>query len=93
MRRVGRGYQKMVDAYIRIFTRCGLRFKVVEAESGLIGGSYSHEFMVLAETGEETIVSCTRCSYAANIERADFRRRETEIEPQALKPLRKVTDT
>jgi prolyl-tRNA synthetase len=67
-------YQKMVDAYTRIFTRCGLRFKVVEAESGLIGGSYSHEFMVLAETGEETIVSCTHCSYAANIERAEFKR-------------------
>jgi len=68
------GYQKMVDAYIRIFTRCGLEFRAVEAESGLIGGSYSHEFMVLAETGEETIVSCTRCSYAANIEKADFKR-------------------
>jgi prolyl-tRNA synthetase len=84
------GYQKMVDAYIRIFTRCGLEFRAVEAESGLIGGSYSHEFMVLAETGEETIVSCTRCSYAANVEKADFRRSETETEPQALKPLQKV---
>ena len=84
------GYQKMVDAYIRIFTRCGLKFRAVEAESGLIGGSYSHEFMVLAETGEETIVSCTRCSYAANVEKAEFKRSETETEPQALKPLQKV---
>jgi len=84
------GYQKMVDAYIRIFTRCGLKFRAVEAESGLIGGSYSHEFMVLAETGEETIVSCTRCSYAANVEKAEFKRSETEPEPQALKPLQKV---
>jgi prolyl-tRNA synthetase len=84
------GYQKMVDAYIRIFTRCGLKFRAVEAESGLIGGSYSHEFMVLAETGEETIVSCSRCSYAANIEKAEFRRSETEALPQALKPLTKV---
>jgi prolyl-tRNA synthetase len=67
-------YQKMVEAYTRIFTRCGLRFRAVEAETGLIGGSYSHEFMVLAETGEETIVSCTRCSYAANLEKAEFRR-------------------
>ncbi|MGB9628752.1 MAG: proline--tRNA ligase, partial [Thermodesulfobacteriota bacterium] len=66
-------YQKMVDAYCRIFRRCGLTFKVVEAESGLIGGSFSHEFMVLAETGEETIVSCTQCSYAANVERAEFK--------------------
>ena len=85
------GYQKMVDAYIRIFTRCGLQFRAVEAESGLIGGSYSHEFMVLAETGEETIVSCTRCSYAANVEKAEFKRSETtKAQPQALKPLQKV---
>jgi len=84
------GYQKMVDAYIRIFTRCGLKFRAVEAESGLIGGSYSHEFMVLAETGEETIVSCTRCAYAANVEKAEFKRSETETGPQALKPLQKV---
>src|SRR5512137_734170 len=67
-------YQKMVDAYYRIFTRCGLKFRAVEAETGLIGGNYSHEFMVLADTGEETIVSCTQCSYAANIERAEFKR-------------------
>ena len=84
------GYQKMVDAYIRIFTRCGLKFRAVEAESGLIGGSYSHEFMVLAETGEETIVSCTRCSYAANVEKAEFKRSETKTQPQAQKPLQKV---
>jgi prolyl-tRNA synthetase len=64
----------MIEAYTRIFTRCGLKFKAVEAETGLIGGTFSHEFMVLAETGEETIVSCTHCSYAANIEKAEFRR-------------------
>jgi prolyl-tRNA synthetase len=84
------GYQKMFDAYIRIFTRCALQFRAVEAESGLIGGSYSHEFMVLAETGEETIVSCTRCSYAANVEKAEFKRSETKAQPQAQKPLQKV---
>ncbi len=67
-------YRKMVEAYTHIFTRCGLKFKAVEAETGLIGGKFSHEFMVLAETGEETVVSCTRCSYAANIEKAEFRR-------------------
>ncbi len=67
-------YQKMVEAYTRIFTRCGLRFRAVEALTGLIGGSYSHEFMGLAETGEEIIVSCTRCSYAANIEKAESKR-------------------
>jgi prolyl-tRNA synthetase len=86
-------YRKMVDAYNRIFTRCGLKFRVVEAESGLIGGSYSHEFMVLAETGEETIVSCTRCSYAANIERAEFKRSQPappSPDPKSFKPLQKV---
>jgi prolyl-tRNA synthetase len=86
-------YQKMVDAYHRIFTRCGLKFRAVEAETGLIGGSFSHEFMVLADTGEETIVSCTRCSYAANIEKADFRRSPastTRSATGAQKPLQKV---
>jgi prolyl-tRNA synthetase len=86
-------YQKMVDAYTCIFTRCGLRFKVVEAESGLIGGSYSHEFMVLAETGEETIVSCTHCSYAANIEKAEFKRppKDSPVNHSASQnPLEKV---
>lgn len=71
---VDESYRKMIEAYTRVFTRCGLKFKAVEAETGLIGGKFSHEFMVLAETGEETIVSCTRCSYAANIEKAEFQR-------------------
>jgi prolyl-tRNA synthetase len=85
-------YIRMVDAYSRIFARCGLRFKAVEAETGLIGGSFSHEFMVLAETGEETIVSCTHCSYAANIEKAEFRREVTRHSTHdiILKPLQKV---
>jgi len=86
-------YQRMVEAYTRIFTRCGLRFRAVEADTGLIGGSYSHEFMVLAETGEETIVSCTRCSYAANIEKAEFRRplKEGQAPDKGIqKPIQKV---
>lgn len=83
-------YQKMVDAYCRIFSRCGLTFKIVEAESGLIGGSFSHEFMVLAETGEETIVSCNQCSYAANVERAEFKRREKQGQHVPFKSLQKV---
>jgi prolyl-tRNA synthetase len=83
-------YRKMVDAYTRIFTRCGLKFRAVEAESGLIGGSFSHEFMVLAETGEETIVSCTRCAYAANIEKADFKRAKQKAQAQAPKPLQRA---
>jgi len=64
-------YQAMYDAYRRIFQRCGLRFKSVEADSGPIGGSFSHEFMVLAETGEDVVVSCTVCAYAANLEKAE----------------------
>jgi prolyl-tRNA synthetase len=64
-------YRQMYDAYNRIFSRCGLSFKVVEADSGPIGGSFSHEFMVLADTGEDLLASCTRCDYAANLEKAE----------------------
>ncbi len=68
-----KSYQAMYDAYCRIFKRCGLDFVVVEAESGAIGGDVSHEFMVWADTGEDIIVFCERCGYAANRERAGFR--------------------
>jgi prolyl-tRNA synthetase len=68
-----KSYKAMYDAYVRIFQRLALRFKPVEADSGSIGGSFSHEFMVLAETGEDIIASCTACSYAANVERAAVR--------------------
>jgi prolyl-tRNA synthetase len=64
-------YQKAVEAYKRIFTRCGLTFRPVEADSGAIGGSFSHEFMVLADSGEEGIVS-SECGYSANVERAEL---------------------
>ena len=64
-------YGRMYDAYNRIFSRCGLSFKVVEADSGPIGGSFSHEFMVLADTGEDLLASCTSCDYAANLEKAE----------------------
>lgn len=66
-----RSYEIMRETYTRIFSRCGLRFRAVEADTGTIGGSYSHEFMVLAETGEDVIASCTQCDYAANLERAE----------------------
>jgi prolyl-tRNA synthetase len=62
-------YEKMAKAYHRIFERCGLKFKPVEAESGVIGGTYSQEFMVLAETGEDSLVACDSCGYAANVEK------------------------
>ncbi|XCN71200.1 MAG: proline--tRNA ligase [Candidatus Electrothrix aestuarii] len=63
-------YQTMHEAYTRIFRRCGLEFRAVEADSGSIGGSFSHEFMVLADTGEDTLVICKECTYAANVEKA-----------------------
>ncbi|OCT14133.1 proline--tRNA ligase [Paenibacillus pectinilyticus] len=63
-------YQAMYDAYVNIFTRCGLQFRAVEADSGAIGGTDTHEFMALAEVGEDTIVHCPACQYAANMEKA-----------------------
>ncbi|MBW1998855.1 MAG: proline--tRNA ligase [Deltaproteobacteria bacterium] len=66
-----KSYEIMYDTYERIFRRCGLKFKAVEADTGSIGGSFSHEFMVLAGTGEDQIVSCERCDYAANLEKAE----------------------
>jgi prolyl-tRNA synthetase len=83
-------YQKMYDAYSRIFTRCGLTFRAVEADTGLIGGTSSHEFMVLAETGEETIVYADGGAYAANVERAEVRPPDA-TPADAPRPLRKVS--
>lgn len=65
-----KSYWNMFHAYDRIFSRMGLRFKAVSADSGSIGGSFSHEFMVLASTGEDSIAACRTCDFAANIERA-----------------------
>jgi len=84
-----RSYFKMVEAYKAIFTRCGLNFRPVEAETGLIGGSFSHEFMVLADTGEEAIVVCDSCDYAANMEKAEgLDKREEAISQMALEEPR-----
>jgi prolyl-tRNA synthetase len=66
-----RSYEKMYLAYESIFRRCGLKFRAVEADTGPIGGSFSHEFMVLADTGEDDIVSCHKCPYASNLEKAE----------------------
>ena len=68
-----RSYKKMYQAYCNIFKRCGLNFKAVEADSGTIGGSYSHEFMVMADSGEEAIAFCDKCDYAANLEKAEIK--------------------
>ncbi len=79
-------YRKMFDAYNRIFQRCGLEFRCVQADSGAIGGSFSHEFMVLADTGEDTIAVCNDCSWAANLEKAEVKLAEPgdSVEQQAM---------
>ena len=69
-------YDAMFAAYQRIFTRCGLEFRPVEADTGAIGGSRSHEFQVLADSGEDAIVSCSSCQFAANVEQAELNRLE-----------------
>ncbi len=66
-------YQKHYQTYCRIFDRCGLQYVVVEAHSGAMGGSQSHEFMVYTDAGEDLVVSCPQCKYAANIEKATSR--------------------
>ncbi len=65
-------YKKHYDAYCRIFDRCGLKYVVVEAHSGAMGGSQSHEFMVMTDAGEDFVASCPKCGYAANLEKATF---------------------
>jgi len=87
-----REYDNMFQTYKRIFTRCGLKFRPVEADTGAIGGTLSHEFQVLADAGEDAIVSCNRCEYAANVTKAEVKterlsaRNLKEISP----PLKKV---
>ncbi|MRR15084.1 MAG: proline--tRNA ligase [Deltaproteobacteria bacterium] len=71
-----KSYEKMFVAYNNIFRRCGLMFRAVEADSGSIGGSFSHEFMVMAESGEDAVVFCEKCKYAANLEKAEIARPE-----------------
>ncbi len=66
-----KSYEIMRTAYNRIFTRLGLKYRMVEADPGLIGGSFSHEFMVLADTGEEVLATCGKCDYAANLDKAE----------------------
>ena len=83
-------YRKVFCAYDEIFRRCGLKFRAVEADTGAIGGSFSHEFMVIANSGEEGIVSC-QCGYAANIEKAELRRASQNADSaEDIKPLKEV---
>jgi prolyl-tRNA synthetase len=90
---LNRSYQLMYDAYLRIFQRCGLAARPVEADSGLIGGDASHEFMVLVPAGEDHVLTCTKCPYAANVEKAEVKapaglpadRDTTELKPRERK--------
>lgn len=84
-------YEKMYRAYCRICDRCGLNYLAVEAESGPIGGDVSHEFMVPASNGEDVLLFCRKCGYAANQERAEVGRRPTAVKKEpTLEPLRQV---
>lgn len=83
-------YQAMFDAYVRIFRRCGLDARPVEADTGDIGGKWSHEFMVLADSGEDGIVDCPACGYAANQERAE-RADVSEADPECPPPAAVAT--
>ncbi len=85
-----REYRKMYETYQRIFTRCGLAFRAVEADTGNIGGSLSHEFQVLTETGEDALLSCDSCDYAANVEQAVAR---PPAAPQTATEQRKQVPT
>lgn len=83
-------YQAMYEAYKRIFKRCGLDARPVEADTGDIGGKWSHEFMVLADSGEDGIIDCPACGYAANQERAE---RKIEVIQPVDCPVRETVDT
>ncbi len=71
---MGESYQTMYDAYTRIFKRLGLETQAVEADSGTIGGNFSHEFHVMADSGEDAIALCSPCGYAANVEKVNLAR-------------------
>ena len=80
-------YDKMYAAYCKIFDRCGIEYLPVEAESGPIGGDASHEFMIPAENGEDSVAYCPACSYAANLERAEVGQRGYQMPDVPLKEL------
>src|SRR5271168_1099955 len=87
-------YDKMYEAYCRTFDRCGLPYVIVEAESGPIGGDSSHEFMVPCSTGEDKVIYCPKCEYAANQERAEVGGHDqATISPAAGAPPYQAVDT
>jgi prolyl-tRNA synthetase len=87
---LGRSYERMYRAYCRIFEQCGLRYLAVEAESGPIGGDASHEFMVPAPNGEDSVLHCSACGYAANQEKAEIGSRDLVPPDVPRKPLTRL---
>jgi prolyl-tRNA synthetase len=85
-----RSYDVMYDAYCRIFDRCGLTYRPVEADTGAIGGNLSHEFQVLADSGEDSIVSCPACGYTANTEKAELQQESGDRSGAEAGPLTRV---
>jgi prolyl-tRNA synthetase len=85
MEGLDKNYEAMYGAYCRIFDRCGLKYSIVEAESGLMGGNVSHEFMVPSAIGEDLFVTCHKCSYGANLAMAQASLPE---QPQPEKPVK-----
>ncbi len=86
-----REFKRMEETYKKIFTRLGLEFRVVDADSGAIGGSGSKEFMVLADSGEDTIVVCEGCDYGANIEAAVRKNKDTDADVPVLEYSKVLT--
>jgi prolyl-tRNA synthetase len=82
-------YNMMVQAYKNVYSRCGLPALMVEADSGAIGGKASHEFMLIADTGEDEVINCPNCKYAANLEKAQISKEKAEI--QAALPLEEIS--
>ena len=81
-------YPRMYSAYVNIFRRCGVDYVAVLADTGMMGGVVSHEFMVLTEVGEDILIRCQGCSYSANVERAEFRK--GEVAREEPRPLQAV---
>ena len=87
---LGKSYDAMYEAYCRIFERCGVSYLPVEAESGPIGGDASHEFMIPSDNGEDTVVHCPQCGYAANTEKAEIGERRPGVMEGELAEIKKV---
>jgi len=85
-----REYEHMAETYRRIFQRCGLSTRQVESDTGAIGGRRAHEFQVLADSGEDAIVSCDQCDYAANVEKAEIGQAAAGMVNSTSAPLKKV---